>query len=111
MLQRLPGHMLVEARPLQGRKHQIRQHAAAALGLPVVGDARYPLGRPARKTAGMPRSPEGAHFLHAASLALPHPLTREVLQLEAPLPPHFEEALRDLEARHSGSSTVIGGPQ
>jgi 23S rRNA pseudouridine1911/1915/1917 synthase len=34
----LPGALLVEARPLTGRKHQVRAHLAHA-GLPILGDA------------------------------------------------------------------------
>lgn len=40
VLQRYPGAMLVEARLLTGRTHQIRVHAAH-LGTPIIGDEKY----------------------------------------------------------------------
>ena len=73
---------LLEAQLLTGRTHQIRVHLAH-LGHPVLGDDRYgdfELNRRLRKE-GLKRM-----FLHAASLAFAHPLTREAMVLEAPLP-------------------------
>ena len=61
----LADALLVEARPLTGRKHQVRAHLAHA-GLPILGR------RGLRRTPG-----DGAPrlMLHAWRLALPHPLT------------------------------------
>jgi 23S rRNA pseudouridine1911/1915/1917 synthase len=70
---------LVEARPETGRTHQIRVHLAA-LGAPLLGDARY--GGPRRVgEVAVPRV-----MLHAARLELRHPSTGARLVLEAPLP-------------------------
>ncbi len=76
-----------------GRQHQIRLHLAS-LGAPVVGDKLYGPDESAfaRGADGeltevdllrleMPR-----HALHAARIALAHPITGEPLALEAPLP-------------------------
>jgi len=82
ILERLPEAWLVEARPLTGRKHQIRVQLAAA-GLPILGDVLY--GGPSR--AGS-RKVERA-LLHAASLELAHPLTGKPLRIESPLPSDF----------------------
>jgi 23S rRNA-/tRNA-specific pseudouridylate synthase len=71
-----------------GRKHQIRVHAAMA-GAPVMGDRRY--GAEAGKA--WPRL-----ALHAASLALNHPISGERLAFEAPLP----DGLATLWARAIG---------
>jgi 23S rRNA-/tRNA-specific pseudouridylate synthase len=76
----LPGALLVEARPLTGRKHQVRAHLAHA-GLPVLGDVAY----------GGPPAPRV--MLHAWRLRLRHPLTGEPLRLESPLPADFRAAL------------------
>jgi RluA family pseudouridine synthase len=78
--------LLVEARPLTGRKHQIRVHLAEA-GLPIVGDLTY----------GAPRdSPAERPMLHAARLALRHPLSGAPLVIESPLPSDFRAALSRL---------------
>ena len=60
----LADALLVEARPLTGRKHQVRVHLAHA-GMPILGDPVY-------GDAGG-RAPR--LMLHARRLALPHPLT------------------------------------
>lgn len=77
--------LAIEART--GRMHQVRAHLAHA-GHPLCGDALY----------GGPSAPGGTrgHFLHAARLALPHPLTGEPLVIEAPLPPDRTRALERL---------------
>ncbi len=60
-----------------GRTHQIRVHMAA-IGHPVVGDARY--GRPDARLG------PGRFFLHASSLRFIHPSTGARLEFSAPLP-------------------------
>ncbi len=87
----MPGALLVEARPLTGRKHQVRAHLAHA-GLPVLGDPVY----------GPPGSAAPRLMLHAGRLRLPHPLTGERLTLESPLPPDFAALLRKLRSGAGG---------
>lgn len=70
-----------------GRTHQIRVHLAA-IGHPVVGDARYGGERPA--------IPVGRPFLHAERLAFVHPATGEVVAFESPLPADLEDVRRGL---------------
>ena len=67
----------LECRLETGRTHQIRVHLAA-IGHPVVGDALYGGAR----TGITPLRP----FLHAAILEFEHPVTRELLRFESPLP-------------------------
>ena len=76
---------LVECEIETGRTHQIRVHMASALGCPIAGDALY--GRPGwdRKLTPVP----ARQLLHAWRLALKHPLTRQPLVFEAPLPADF----------------------
>jgi 23S rRNA pseudouridine955/2504/2580 synthase len=73
-----------------GRTHQIRRHLAA-IGHPVVGDARYgdfTFNRRARASMGLRRM-----FLHSSRLALAHPITGKRLALSAPLPDELRDAL------------------
>ena len=70
------GLSLVELTPHTGRTHQIRVHMAA-LGCPLAGDWLY--GTEDRDLIPRPA-------LHAAALALDHPVTGEHLYLTAPLP-------------------------
>ena len=70
VLERASGEQpttLLELALQSGRTHQIRVHMAA-IGHPVVGDARY--GTP-DKRLGI-----GRFFLHAFRLAFDHPATR-----------------------------------
>ena len=81
------GVALVLARPETGRTHQIRVHLAA-LGAPLLGDARY----------GGPRMvgsvPVPRVMLHALRLEIDHPATGRRLAVEAPVPADLA-ALRD----------------
>jgi tRNA pseudouridine32 synthase/23S rRNA pseudouridine746 synthase/23S rRNA pseudouridine1911/1915/1917 synthase len=61
-----------------GRKNQVRVHFADA-GHPVVGDTKY----------GQSRTKYPRMCLHAQALSFPHPITRQPLSFEAPLPALF----------------------
>jgi len=74
--EQLERHTLLRVHLETGRMHQIRVHLAA-IGLPVVGDQVYGVLEP-----GL-----GRQFLHAATLAFPHPMTGERIEAESPLPP------------------------
>src|SRR5687768_14167935 len=72
----------VEVRLLTGRTHQIRVHLAHA-GHPLLGDDKYgdfELNHRLEKQ-GLRRL-----FLHASRLVFFHPLSKENIRLEAPLP-------------------------
>ena len=75
---------LLEVRLETGRTHQIRAHFAA-IGHPVVGDRAYGA---TRKDLHVPRT-----FLHASRLELTHPVTGDLLAVEAPLPSDLAAAL------------------
>jgi 23S rRNA pseudouridine1911/1915/1917 synthase len=68
---------LLELALQSGRTHQIRVHMAA-IGHPVVGDARYGV---ADKRLG-----SGRFFLHAFKLSFDHPVTGARTEFTSPLP-------------------------
>ncbi|MCC2975578.1 RNA pseudouridine synthase [Sphingomonas sp. PL-96] len=72
------GCALVAFFPETGRTHQIRVHAAEALGAPVVGDPVYGRGG-------------AAMLLHAAQLTVPRG-AKPPVEATAPLPPSFAAA-------------------
>jgi 23S rRNA pseudouridine1911/1915/1917 synthase len=86
-----------------GRQHQIRLHLAT-LGAPAVGDKLYgPDERAFARAADgeLTETDEASlelprHALHAARLALAHPITGVPLALEAPLPEDMAAFWRDL---------------
>ena len=72
----LPGDLsLVRCELVTGRTHQIRVHLSAR-GWPILGDRLY-----GGRTEQVSRQ-----ALHAWRISLPHPVTRERLVLNAPLP-------------------------
>ena len=70
VLKRREDRTLVRFRPLTGRTHQLRVHAAHAegLGCPIVGDPLY--GTPADRL-----------YLHARSLRFVHPITEQEVEV------------------------------
>ncbi len=78
----------LECRLESGRTHQIRVHLSA-IGHPVVGDPTYGGVR-----GGGVESPRP--FLHAARLELAHPVTREPLAFDSPLPDDLAAVLATL---------------
>jgi 23S rRNA pseudouridine1911/1915/1917 synthase len=75
---------LVEVALQTGRTHQIRVHLAA-IGHPIIGDWLY-------GTRNAPRP-----MLHAAELALMHPLTNAPLRVSAPPPGDFWKVAQERE--------------
>jgi 23S rRNA pseudouridine1911/1915/1917 synthase len=82
---------LLECRLHTGRRNQIRIQASLR-GYPLVGDRRYGSG------AGVPIRFE-RQALHAWRLAFRHPVDSRRIELEAPLPPDFEDLLARLRSR------------
>ena len=79
---------LLRAHLYTGRTHQIRVHLAS-VGHPVVGDDAYGGGGGRR----LVELPQHRHFLHAAWLIFPHPVTGESVELRSPLPPELRRSL------------------
>src|SRR3982751_4308285 len=79
----------VELQPLTGRTHQLRAHMAA-LGHPIVGDAKYG-GAEAFLTGGISRK----LHLHARRIRIDAPDGGKI-DVSAELPAHFAESLATL---------------
>ena len=77
---------LIESKLHSGRTHQIRVHLRH-LGHPVLGDKVY---------GGKHASAYPRQMLHAWKLGFTHPRSAEWKEFEAPLPPDFKEALKQL---------------
>jgi 23S rRNA pseudouridine955/2504/2580 synthase len=82
----------VEAQPVTGRTHQIRVHCLEA-GCPILGDDKYQDAQSEQlaKTIGLKRL-----FLHAAQLAIPHPVERNEMIFSAELEPRLQALLASL---------------
>lgn len=88
-------YALIAAVPRTGRLHQIRRHLKHE-SCPLLGDVNYGKGahnRQARARYGLHRL-----FLHAASLAVAHPVTGERVSIEAPLPAELVAVLAAMRA-------------
>ncbi|MEA2068177.1 MAG: RluA family pseudouridine synthase [Verrucomicrobiota bacterium] len=75
-------HSLLEVRLHTGRKNQIRVHMAD-IGCPVAGDKKYGV-----KDKGVRRL-----CLHATSLMLMHPFSKEKMTFESPMPSYFNNVM------------------
>ncbi len=75
---------LLELALESGRTHQVRVHMAA-IGHPVIGDARYGT---ADKRLG-----SGRFFLHAGRLAFDHPVAGTRMEFTSPLPDDLHDYL------------------
>jgi 23S rRNA pseudouridine1911/1915/1917 synthase len=80
------GMSLLECTLHSGRTHQIRVHLHH-LNHPVLGDKLYG----GKHQGSFPRQ-----MLHAWKLGFSHPRTGEVTTFEAPVPPDFAEAMRQI---------------
>jgi len=80
------GQTLVEFRPLSGRTHQIRVHAARGLGAAIVGDPVYSL--PDDAELGGMVLPDSGMLLHAWRLIVPRD-PKAAIDVTAPVPDRF----------------------
>ncbi len=76
IIKTLDNYQLLEIDLETGRHHQIRAQLSK-IGVPIKGDLKY----------GAPRSnPDGGISLHARKLEFIHPVTKEEVQISAPVP-------------------------
>lgn len=88
VIQRFRGYTYIQCQLETGRTHQIRVHLAS-IHHPLVGDGVY-------GPAKCPFPLQG-QTLHAKTIGIIHPKTREYLEVDAPLPEYFEKLLKKLE--------------
>ena len=83
VLDRTTEHSLVEFQLETGRKNQIRVHSAD-MGHPVCGDTKY----------GNGDDPIHRLCLHACVLCFWHPVTRERMEFDTPIPTPFRQIFK-----------------
>ena len=97
---RYRAHTLVRAQLETGRTHQVRAHLSA-VGHPLVGDRRYgargrlPKGPGEALIATIRGFPRQA--LHAHRLGFEHPVLRQAMRFESPVPPDIGGLIRALK--------------
>lgn len=98
--ERLGKYSIVRCKPHTGRQHQIRVHLLH-IGHPIVGDKLYGVPEDVfYQSMQGPLSLEiepgirlSRHALHAASLSITHPATKERLRFESKLPEELDAFL------------------
>ena len=86
-------YSLIEAFPKTGRMHQIRKHLNH-LRHPIIGDR--PHGCNKQNALFLKEFGLSKMLLHAQSLEIKHPLSEELMKIEAPFPEHFKSLLISL---------------
>ena len=95
LMARWDSYSLLEAELRSGRTHQIRVHCAH-LGYPIAGDEKY--GDFALNKS-LPKEGLKRMFLHAWKISFPHPLTGQLMTLEAPLPGALDAFLKQISSK------------
>ena len=88
VLKRYKGYTLIKCKLDTGRTHQIRVHMAY-IGHPVYNDPVYTNDK----------CSDFGQFLHSYSMEFTHPITKEKMYFECPLPEYFSEFLKCLEEK------------
>jgi 23S rRNA pseudouridine1911/1915/1917 synthase len=99
----IPQVSMVECRLETGRTHQIRVHLAH-IGCPLLGDPLYGKQRafltskdPNEAIVKIAIENLKRQALHAASLGFKHPITKEFMLFESPIPNDMAELITSLE--------------
>jgi 23S rRNA pseudouridine955/2504/2580 synthase len=91
--QTLKEHSLVRAKPITGRTHQIRVHAAHC-GCPLLGDEKYS-NRDAEQSL-LKRLSLNTFLLHAQKLSFTLPEDEQLMEIEAPVPEMMQTVINTL---------------
>ena len=94
------GHAVVYASPLTGRTHQIRVHFSG-IGCSITGDDMY----------GSESEYISRHALHSHFLEFPHPKSKELISVKAPLPEDMIRLLHSLFSKEAISSLKEKEPE
>ena len=76
IIKELNNYFALEINLHTGRHHQIRAQLQA-IGCPIKGDLKYGFDR---------SNPDGGIHLHARKLVFVHPVTKEIIEINAPVP-------------------------
>jgi len=87
-----PKYSLLEIDMLTGRKNQIRVHLSDK-GCPVVGDKKY----------GVKEKGNRRLTLHATSITIVHPYSKEKMTFTAKVPAYFESLMKGSQRTHKNS--------
>jgi RluA family pseudouridine synthase len=106
VVERLPSHTIVRARPHTGRQHQIRVHLFH-VGHPIAGDKLYGTEaslflRSMQEILEIEAAPGiglSRHALHAYRLGFRHPETGERMEFTSPLPPELAKFVEKVRGK------------
>ncbi len=93
-------------KPVTGRTHQLRAHAAH-IGHPIVGDPKYFN----IENWELPGGIQNKLHLLARRIVIPHPRTGQPIDVTAPLPPHMKQSFNLLGFDTDGYDPIVEAPE
>ncbi len=93
VLELTPPLFLVLLKPITGRTHQLRVHLQA-IGVPILGDTLYG-SKNINNNYNIHQQ-----LLHAHRLQFSHPITKEPLDIQAPVPPDISRFFQKISCKN-----------